>query len=107
MVHAASVRQEPLPCRYASMPSNLCYSLWPLHCRVGNKMTHTRRNSGPHRQRPATQKDVAERAGVSLSTVSYVLNNGPRPISEETRQRVLEAISELGYHPNKYAQRLS
>lgn len=69
-------------------------------------MAYTRRSSESQRKRAATQKDVAERAGVSLSTVSYVLNNGPRPISEETRQRVLDAIAELRYHPNKYAQKL-
>jgi len=50
-----------------------------------------------------TQKDVANRAGVSTSIVSYVINNGPRSVSEETRQRVLQAIEELGYRP--YAQR--
>jgi LacI family transcriptional regulator len=53
-----------------------------------------------------TQQDVADRAGVSRSIVSYVLNNGPRKVSEETRQRVMEAIQELGYRPNQYAQRL-
>lgn len=53
-----------------------------------------------------TQQDVAERAGVSRSVVSYVLNNGPRKVSEETRQRVMDAIQELGYRPNKHAQRL-
>jgi DNA-binding LacI/PurR family transcriptional regulator len=53
-----------------------------------------------------TQKDVAERAGVSRSVVSYVINDGPRSVAPETRNRVLSAIRELGYHPNKYAQRL-
>jgi len=53
-----------------------------------------------------TQQDVAERARVSRSVVSYVLNNGPRNVSEETRQRVMDAIQELGYRPNKHAQRL-
>ncbi len=53
-----------------------------------------------------TQKDVARRAGVSTSIVSYVINNGPRPVSPETRQRVLDAIEELGYRPNKHAQML-
>lgn len=56
-----------------------------------------------------TQVDVARRAGVSRATVSYVLN-GVReervPISEETRQRVLEAIEELGYEPDARAQAL-
>lgn len=53
-----------------------------------------------------TQQDVAERAGVSRSVVSYVLNNGPRKVNAETRQRVLEAIQELDYRPNEHAQRL-
>jgi DNA-binding LacI/PurR family transcriptional regulator len=53
-----------------------------------------------------TQKDVAQRAGVALSSVSYVLNNGPRPVSDETRTRVLKAIEELGYRPNEHARRL-
>lgn len=53
-----------------------------------------------------TQHDVAKRAGVSRSVVSYVLNNGPRKVSEETRQRVMDAIRDLGYRPNKHAQRL-
>jgi DNA-binding LacI/PurR family transcriptional regulator len=53
-----------------------------------------------------TQKDIARRAGVSSTVVSYVINEGPRSVAEETRQRVLQAIEELGYRPNKYAQRL-
>src|SRR5690606_6019058 len=55
---------------------------------------------------PVTQEDVAKRAGVSRSVVSYVLNNGPRKVSEETRKRVLDAIQELQYRPNEFAQRL-
>lgn len=58
-------------------------------------------------EKPAvTQDDVAERAGVSRSIVSYVINDGPRKVSEATRQRVLAAIQDLGYRPNEYAQRL-
>ncbi len=53
-----------------------------------------------------TQEDVARAAGVSRALVSYVLNNGPRKVSEETRVRVLKAIEELGYRPNQHAQRL-
>lgn len=56
-----------------------------------------------------TQVDVARLAGVSRATVSYVLNRqteGRVPISEETRQRVLEAIEELGYEPDARAQAL-
>lgn len=57
--------------------------------------------------KPVTQDDVAHRAGVTRSIVSYVINNGPRKVSEETRQRVLDAIKDLGYRPNKHAQMLS
>lgn len=56
-----------------------------------------------------TQKDVARRAGVSRSTVSYVLNDQTDlkvPISAETRQRVLNVIAELGYEPDARAQSL-
>jgi DNA-binding LacI/PurR family transcriptional regulator len=53
-----------------------------------------------------TQADVAERAGVSRAMVSYVLNNGPRSVSQETRERVMRAIEELGYRPNEHAQHL-
>ncbi len=53
-----------------------------------------------------TQKDVAERAGVSRSVVSYVINDGPRDVARKTKERVLTAIQELGYRPNKHAQSL-
>ncbi len=42
-------------------------------------------------------RDVARAAGVSLATVSYVVNEGPRPVSERSRRRVRTAIRELGY----------
>ncbi len=55
-----------------------------------------------------TSRDVAERAGVSRTTVSLVLNRvkGAR-ISEETRQRVLKAARELNYYPNAAARSLA
>lgn len=58
-------------------------------------------------QKRVTARDVAELAGVSRTTVSFVLNNvsGMR-ISEETRYKVLEAAQQLSYHPNVSAQRL-
>ena len=52
-----------------------------------------------------TIRDVAVRAGVSTATVSYVLNKS-RPVGEKTRQRVLEAVEELGYHPSVVARGL-
>lgn len=53
-----------------------------------------------------TIKDVAAKAGVSLSTVSYALN-GNRPISEATRERVMDAIRDLGYTRNAAARTLA
>ena len=47
----------------------------------------------------STIKDVAELAGVSIATVSHVVNN-TRFVSEELGQRVLAAIQELGYYPS-------
>jgi len=44
-------------------------------------------------------RDVARRAGVSLATVSYVVNGGPRTVSDELRQRVDAAVEELAYRP--------
>lgn len=51
-------------------------------------------------------KDVAERAGVSTATVSHVINQ-TRFVSEETRQRVLEAIEVLNYQPSAIARGLA
>lgn len=44
---------------------------------------------------------------MSVAVVSYVVNNGPRPVSPETQARVNEAIQELGYYPNELARSLS
>lgn len=53
-----------------------------------------------------TSADVARRAGLSVAVVSYVFNDGPRPVSAETRKRVLDAARELGYRPNRLARGL-
>lgn len=54
-----------------------------------------------------TSKDVAEKVGVSRTTVSLVLNNVQGiQISPETRHRVIDAANELGYVPNAAAQAL-
>ncbi|CDF59070.1 LacI family DNA-binding transcriptional regulator [Thermobrachium celere] len=52
-----------------------------------------------------TIKEVAEKAGVSPSTVSRVISDSPR-ISEETKERVRKVMKELGYHPNAIARSL-
>ncbi|MCU5771939.1 LacI family transcriptional regulator [Erwiniaceae bacterium BAC15a-03b] len=54
-----------------------------------------------------TRADVARIAGTSVAVVSYVINNGPRPVAEATRQRVLEAITQTGYRPNTIARALA
>ncbi|MFG2789482.1 LacI family DNA-binding transcriptional regulator [Streptomyces sp. NPDC048419] len=53
-----------------------------------------------------TLAEVAQHAGVSASTVSYVLS-GKRSISTNTRERVEQSIRELGYHPNAGARALA
>lgn len=57
--------------------------------------------------RKPTQNDVAQRANVSQAMVSYVLNGiTDITIPVETRQRILDAIKELGYQPSKVARSL-
>ena len=54
-----------------------------------------------------TAQDVAGLAGVSRTTVSFVLNNVPgMRISDDTRQRVYEAAKQLDYHPDATARRM-
>ena len=52
-----------------------------------------------------TIKDVAKRAGVSISTVSRVINDS-KPVTDEVKQRVLDVIKETGYIPNPLARSL-
>jgi DNA-binding LacI/PurR family transcriptional regulator len=53
----------------------------------------------------ATIKEVADRAGVSVGTVSHVIT-GSVPVSEPLRVKVLDAIRDLDYHPNHVARSL-
>ncbi len=50
---------------------------------------------------------MAREAGTSVAVVSYVINNGPRPVAEATRLRVLEAVKKTGYRPNSVARALA
>lgn len=52
-----------------------------------------------------TREDVAKRAGVSVTVVSYVLNNN-RYVKQEKRDAVLKAVDELGYQVNRFARAL-
>ena len=54
----------------------------------------------------ATIKDVAERAGVTVTTISRMLNNRVK-ISEKTRDKINQAMKELDYQPNELARSLS
>lgn len=67
-------------------------------------MTNSRRST--HSAKRPTLQDVAKLAGVSTAVVSYVINDGPRPTSEEVQKRVKEAVKALNYHPNAYARGL-
>ena len=58
------------------------------------------------RNRRPTQADVAKLAEVSQSAVSQVLTHSDSAIPAETKQRVLDAIDQLGYVPNRRAQSL-
>jgi LacI family transcriptional regulator len=54
----------------------------------------------------STIRDVARVSGVSIATVSQVLNNGGRPVNSTTRERVREAANQLQYRPNALARGL-
>jgi DNA-binding LacI/PurR family transcriptional regulator len=51
-------------------------------------------------------RDVAEQAGVSVQTVSNLVNHRLRQMSDETRIRIEQAMEQLGYHPNRTARSL-
>ena len=59
----------------------------------------------PDGQRPARIKDVAALAGVSWKTVSNVVHDKPN-VGQETRQRVLAVIDQLGYQPDPAGRQL-
>lgn len=56
-------------------------------------------------KKPITIKDVAKQAGVSISTVSRVINDS-KPVTNEVKQRVLDVIKKTGYIPNPLARSL-
>lgn len=63
--------------------------------------------ASPRTQRAVTRTDVARLAGVSTAVVSFVVNGGPKHVSEATTRRVLDAVDQLGYRPNRTARALS
>ena len=67
-------------------------------------MTKVRRFES--QSRPVTRNDVARYAGVSTAVVSYVINDGPKPVAAATAARVRRAIEVLDYRPNLSARAL-
>lgn len=65
----------------------------------------TQEDSGPRRPRAVTIKHVAAEAGVSLQTVSRVINGGPN-VRDAIKERVRAAIDKLGYVPSLAARRM-
>ena len=53
-----------------------------------------------------TMRDVADHAGVSIATVSFVVNN-TKPVTAATRSRIEASMRELGYRPNAVARALA
>lgn len=54
----------------------------------------------------STIKEIAQRLNLSISTVSYALNDGPKPVSQGVAQQVKDLARELGYRPNRLAKSL-
>ncbi len=52
----------------------------------------------------STIKDIAKRLNISISTVSYALNDGPRKVPEEVKAKVLAVAKELNYRPSRVAR---
>lgn len=57
-------------------------------------------------ERKVTIKEIAKQCGVSITTVSRVINNSAGCCREETRKQILQKIEELNYHPNPIARSL-
>jgi LacI family transcriptional regulator len=55
---------------------------------------------------PVTLSEIAKAAGVSLSTASRAINNSSHPMNDETRNRILNVVREMGYQPNLVARSL-
>ena len=53
-----------------------------------------------------TLKEIAKEAGVSVSTVSRVINNNSKAASKEVQERIWEIVRRTGYTPNSVAQNL-
>ena len=84
--------------------AEICYSITDMQKNYGLKEGISERNHG-EKVKMVTIKEIAQRCGVSIATVSNILNGKPNA-SEATRQKVLKAVKELNYTPNSIAKNL-
>ena len=85
----------------------LFYTSKVYSCNIARSASHPILKKGSMTTKPrVTRNDVAEHAGVSTAVVSYVMNNGPQPVAEKTRARVLQAVADLGYRADHVARSL-
>lgn len=71
---------------------------------VKNPVNGRKPSDGPAKR--VSMREIAQQAGVSIATVSMVLNDNPK-ITEATRKKVLAVVNRVGYKPNRIAQSLS
>jgi DNA-binding LacI/PurR family transcriptional regulator len=104
---ALSPRQSLLAIRIAGGPRRDLACVTPIrHAgRPGARIVGMSLHPATGRQRPPSLRDVAELAGVSIKTVSNVVNDYPH-VRETTREKVREAILQVGYRPQVAAQQL-
>lgn len=69
-------------------------------------MTRQRTSTGGESPKTHSLRHVADLAGVSVATASRVLSGSSHPVSDQTRQRVLDAADELSFQPNRLARAL-
>ncbi len=73
---------------------------------TANKKPHVRRRRAPRRAGRVTISDIAARAGVSKTAVSFAFNV-PGRLAKETSERILEVARQMGYMPNPIARSLN
>ena len=114
---AVGATHEALPWTESTLPLSLHGVVSESSKRFAKRFETTMRDARVKCRRPitapgsqprtaATMAQIAERAGVALSTVSYVLS-GKRSVSPKMRERVLAAIEELDYRPHRPARALA
>lgn len=90
--------------------SSICSKMFYWNGLVARRAAIYRHTDGRYEVTMAKQRanirDVAKESGVSLTTVSLIINKNDQRISEPTRQRVLDAIEKLSYTPSRLARGL-